>query len=225
MELFLRNFALSLSNTLIPVPILCIDKNISNGLFTKSIGNVFDLSKLSFEFKIGHSKPSKSINAYKYKRNFDIVTYSNTNKDLDSIFLDFVFLFVKPNGYVLLDRILPNKKPIKSFEIWNVYKMDSTDKYKSSSQIIYQYISTTCDLITSDYTYYSTSEEREEEVREAYKTDSEFIITNITSAIHACILQSMFPNMRFIVKLSKIQKDETLITKVLDVMGQVYFIK
>jgi hypothetical protein len=222
LEVFIHDLAKSCSNNLVPVPVLCLDKKVYSSLFSLHINNVYDLSRLSYEFKVGHFKSSTSINAFKYKHNFDIVTYSNTekNKEIDTIFLDFMYLFVKPNGYIIVDRVL-NKKSFKTFNNWNVYKMGKMIECQSSSQIIYKHIYNKCNLTSSNFTYYATSEEREEEVREAYKGDSEFIITNITSAIHACILNSLFPNLKFIIRIKK----EDLLLNVMSQVGELFFIK
>ena len=58
--------------------------------------------------------------------------------------------------------------------------------------------------------YYVTSEEKEKEVREAYKEDTHFKVDNITSAFHGIVLKSIFPSIHLNVTPSEVIDNPTL---------------
>ena len=43
--------------------------------------------------------------------------------------------------------------------------------------------------------YYVTSREREDEIIKAYKNDTSFVVDNVTSAIHGCVLKILLPHI------------------------------
>jgi len=47
--------------------------------------------------------------------------------------------------------------------------------------------------VKSNIRYYVTSREREDEICKAYKNDVSFLVDNVTSALHACVLKMLLP--------------------------------
>jgi hypothetical protein len=194
-NVFARNLALEKSHSKIPAPVLSIGDPLYNGLFSIKVKPcIFELAKMAFELKPGFEKVGNSIGAYKHRHNFHVLTcFSNCEK----VLYQFIPLLAQNRAYFLIDETIPNMKLVKEFQDWKVYELQS--ETKCTSQIIYDAIYKHCNLSQfPNSIYYVTSEQREDEIRQAYKDDRSFEAETLTGIIHGCVLKSMFPKINII---------------------------
>ena len=202
------------SNTLIPV--LVIGRSLFSSLLNFQISNtkpLLQLAQLSFELKKGFE--SKVSNAYKHKNKYHVVTYDD---QLNKYLLKFIKLIAEKNAHLVSPSceintehvisqhtVFPtndsfsDSKSIQLSETWQVREINSKKEVLCTSQLIYDTMYEYCNLSESTTIFYVTSQEREDEVREAYQNDTTFNVKNTTSCIHSCVLKSMFPKIKIVI--------------------------
>lgn len=198
----IRALALKKSKTKLPVQVLALGPCGYTGLFVHRVEEdrpLLQLARLSLELKSGFKKASNSIAPYKFKHNFHVISSSKPIAHVG-----FLELLAKPNACCVMND--------------TVEEIRNSPKELCTSQVIYQAFYDVCDLAQSSTLYYVTSLEREDEVREAYQNDSSFTVTTVTGIIHACVLKSMFPNIKIRTKWSDANKRDTVFQHALDFM-------
>lgn len=83
-------------------------------------------------------------------------------------------------------------------EVWVSARFKNIDTSKSVSEYMHDIMTRYLELSGSSVRYYLISKEREDELRNAYKSDTEYTVTNITTAFHAAVLKVLFPNLKIL---------------------------
>jgi hypothetical protein len=144
-----------------------------------------------------------SVEPFKYRNHFDLITV-----DIDRSQLYDVLELCKLLGKQGKDVIIKTNDMDFNYDEQYTFVQNVQNQYhhvKNNCQVdshniccsnllantIYDYISSN----DSTTIYYSTSMEREFELRSAYSKDKKFEIVNITSGIHGCVLKCLFKNI------------------------------
>lgn len=122
---------------------------------------------------------AKTLHAHKYYRAFQTIRVDQSLPEVESILALCAFV-AKPDAEVYVGD--------ESASV-----VERTDV--CVSQILRDIIVARIPVDDKIRTLYATSLERESEVREAYASDKLYTVSTPTSAIHALVLKSMFPDI------------------------------
>lgn len=205
-------------------------ENLFSGLATLSIPHqpIYTISKLAAEVKTGDSDATYTS---VHKNHFPMVTVSGKQGSAEEIYMTVYMAqtLAREHAVLILNGLDHDASP--AFEALNnlvkdgIVDWQTTDLYrhggetwasarfksiqtnKSVSEHLYDILYRYLDLSGSPVRYYTISKEREEELRRAYKTDTQFVVHNITTAFHGAVLKVLFPNLKLVVEPVNVTPD------------------
>ncbi len=207
---------------------------------------LFELAKLAMQLTPETKEADKPV--YQHKGNLLFVGISGRNASpTEILFASYMaHALLATNGHLVISGVKENALPIVGAlqtlserqmfhwqktdvyehkgQTWTVAKMMRHQPDKSVSEYIYEIC---CEYLQISPTknaikYYSTSLEREKEVRKAYRQDTVFGVCNVTSGIHAFVLKVMFPSIKIILEAptARHPQEEELFPKMVDFLVQ-----
>jgi hypothetical protein len=212
---FTRQLSLKNGSRTLPVPVLTVWHSLFKGLseFNISKNALYNLAKLSVELNPNIKTAKDTKNAYKYKNSFEIATLCipvNDKKEANEIFyaIKFLTLLCRSDAVLVMDiehpesrkawdmaiskNIIREKNTTETGQTFKTAEFVSIDLEASMSVLFLEMAYETMSIPkNSPVKYYCTSNEREEELREAYKNDLKFEIVNITSALNSFVVSCL----------------------------------
>lgn len=178
----IHEIAVSKSKTAIPVPVLCIGKRLYTGVIVHHAPKLGHVFQMIMEHK---------NNRYTYRSQILVVTI-----DYECVehALECVLALCQPKTSLVLPtntrvKYLTFIRPIDThYSLFGFYYIPPI---KRIDEIVLQHFQ------LDPLVYYRSSTRREMAIREAYASDTQFQVQTLTGLIHAIVLQSMFPHMKF----------------------------
>jgi hypothetical protein len=159
---------------------------------------------------------------YQHRHKFRLVTISGIKKSQQDLYYILVVtqLLTRKGGIVIMEGVKPGSDSWKAWQKavdQNIIEWDNSNTFSNGDRVwvfgtyknivctismselmlgvILDYCGTSTSSTQSGIVFYKTSQEREDEIRNAYKRDIQIETMNATSIIHSIMLKCLFPNI------------------------------
>lgn len=188
-----HGLAVLFSKTSIPATVLAVGIPIYTGMISIHAKDSMEILQLTMKLRTGINKSRGVINAFEHRNQFHIVTLYKC----DLICLNILPWLCKSNCLIVCDiatyDFLKTNTQFETYLLqseWGVLKWKTLVK-----KTIYEIIFEKCELKRFSTIFYKTSQEREDEIREAYINERSFKAETTTGLIHGIVLKSIFPKI------------------------------